>query len=137
MNPTPLTDLRAFLDVLRREGELRVIDAEVDPDLEAAEVHRRVIAAGGPFMVGAIAVFGTLNLLVHRRSEPVLGGTFPGPRSKGKVNARVLAGAAVFGAGWGLSGVCPGPAIADVSTLQPEVFAYLGAMAPMALVRIA
>jgi UbiD family decarboxylase len=53
MNPTPLTDLRAFLDVLRREGELRVIDAEVDPDLEAAEVHRRVIAAGGPALMFA------------------------------------------------------------------------------------
>ena len=53
MNPTPLTDLRAFLDVLRREGELRVIDAEVDPDLEAAEVHRRVIAAGGPALLFA------------------------------------------------------------------------------------
>lgn len=43
-----LVDLRAFLQVLRREGELVEIDAQVDPDLEAAEVHRRVIAAGGP-----------------------------------------------------------------------------------------
>jgi len=41
-------DLRAFLDQLRRDGELRVVDAEVDPRLEAAEIHRRVIAAGGP-----------------------------------------------------------------------------------------
>jgi uncharacterized membrane protein YedE/YeeE len=79
-------------------------------------------------MVGAIAVFATLNLLVHRRSAPVLGGTFPGLRSKGKIGGRLLIGAALFGAGWGLSGVCPGPAIADASTLQPELFAYLGAM---------
>lgn len=43
-----LVDLRTFLDVLRREGELIEIDAPVNPDLEAAEVHRRVIAAGGP-----------------------------------------------------------------------------------------
>lgn len=43
-----LVDLRAFLTVLRNEGELIEIDAQVDPDLEAAEVHRRVIAAGGP-----------------------------------------------------------------------------------------
>lgn len=49
--PTPLTDLRAFLDVLRRENELVEIDAPVDPDLEAAEVHRRVIAAGGPALL--------------------------------------------------------------------------------------
>ena len=43
-----LTDLRTFLELLRQEGELIEIDAQVDPDLEAAEVHRRVIAAGGP-----------------------------------------------------------------------------------------
>ncbi|MCA8950011.1 MAG: UbiD family decarboxylase [Planctomycetes bacterium] len=46
-----LTDLRAFLELLRREGELVEIEAEVDPDLEAAEVHRRVIAAGGPALL--------------------------------------------------------------------------------------
>ncbi|MCK5945543.1 MAG: UbiD family decarboxylase, partial [Planctomycetes bacterium] len=47
----PLVDLRAFLDVLREEGELVEIEAPVDPDLEAAEVHRRVIAAGGPALL--------------------------------------------------------------------------------------
>ena len=46
-----LVDLRTFLDVLRREGELIEIDAPVDPDLEAAEVHRRCIAAGGPALL--------------------------------------------------------------------------------------
>jgi len=44
-------DLRAFLDQLRRDGDLRVVDAEVDPRLEAAEIHRRVIAAGGPALL--------------------------------------------------------------------------------------
>ncbi len=43
-----MRDLRAFLDVLRREGELVEVDTEVDPNLELAEVHRRVIAANGP-----------------------------------------------------------------------------------------
>ncbi len=44
-------DLRSFLDVLRREGDLVEIDAPVDPTLEIAEVHRRVIAAGGPALL--------------------------------------------------------------------------------------
>ncbi len=44
-------DLRSFLEVLRREGELVEIDAAVDPTLEMAEVHRRVIAAGGPALL--------------------------------------------------------------------------------------
>ncbi len=43
--------LRAFLDVLRREHELVEITAEVDPCLEVAEIHRRVIAAGGPALL--------------------------------------------------------------------------------------
>ena len=46
-----LTDLRRFLALLRAENELVEIHAEVDPDLEAAEVHRRVIAAGGPALL--------------------------------------------------------------------------------------
>ena len=44
-------DLRSFLDQLRRDGDLAVVEAEVDPRLEAAEIHRRVIAAGGPALL--------------------------------------------------------------------------------------
>ncbi len=46
-----LLDLRAFLDLLRREGELVEVEAAVDPYLEVAEVHRRAIAAGGPALL--------------------------------------------------------------------------------------
>jgi 3-polyprenyl-4-hydroxybenzoate decarboxylase len=38
-------DLRAFLDQLRRDGDLAVVEAPADARLEAAEIHRRVIAA--------------------------------------------------------------------------------------------
>ena len=41
-------NLRSFLDLLRREKNLVTIDTEVDPYLELAEVHRRVIERGGP-----------------------------------------------------------------------------------------
>lgn len=41
-------NLRSFLDLLRREKDLVSIDTEVDPHLELAEVHRRVIERGGP-----------------------------------------------------------------------------------------
>ena len=51
MSEPGFPDLRAFLDQLRRDGELSVVDAEVDPRLEAAEIHRRVIAAGGPALL--------------------------------------------------------------------------------------
>jgi UbiD family decarboxylase len=44
-------DLRAFLDELRRDRDLVEISAPVDANLEAAEIHRRVIAAGGPALL--------------------------------------------------------------------------------------
>jgi menaquinone biosynthesis decarboxylase len=44
-------NLRSFLEVLRRENDLLTIEAEVDPYLELAEVHRRVIARGGPALL--------------------------------------------------------------------------------------
>ena len=44
-------DLRAFLDRLRRDGDLVEVTAPVDRVLEAAEIHRRVVAAGGPTLL--------------------------------------------------------------------------------------
>src|SRR5918999_5626410 len=43
--------LRTFLDLLNRENEIITIKAEVDPYLELAEIHRRVIAEGGPALL--------------------------------------------------------------------------------------
>src|SRR5437763_8175230 len=44
-------NLRSFLDLLRRENDVVTIDAEVDPYLELAEIHRRVIEQGGPALL--------------------------------------------------------------------------------------
>jgi UbiD family decarboxylase len=44
-------NLRSFLDLLRRENDLLTVEAEVDPYLEVAEIHRRVIARGGPALL--------------------------------------------------------------------------------------
>src|ERR687883_73632 len=43
--------LRTFLDRLTRENEIVTIKAEVDPYLELAEIHRRVISQGGPALL--------------------------------------------------------------------------------------
>ena len=47
----PPTDLRSWIRTLEEAGELVTVDAPVDPDLEIAEIHRRVIAAGGPALL--------------------------------------------------------------------------------------
>ncbi|MGW8193066.1 MAG: UbiD family decarboxylase [Desulforhopalus sp.] len=46
-----ITDLRTYLEVLKNENQLLLINEEVDPYLEIAEIHRRVIAAGGPALL--------------------------------------------------------------------------------------
>ena len=46
-----LYDLRSFIELLRRENQLLVIDEEVDPNLEIAEIHRRVIERQGPALL--------------------------------------------------------------------------------------
>jgi UbiD family decarboxylase len=51
-SPEPMhPNLRTFLDLLTRENEIVTIEAEVDPYLEAAEIHRRVIQRGGPALL--------------------------------------------------------------------------------------
>jgi menaquinone biosynthesis decarboxylase len=47
----PLRNLRQFLDILAREQVLATIEVEVDPYLEVAEIHRRVISCGGPALL--------------------------------------------------------------------------------------
>ena len=82
MSDPGFPDLRAFLDQLRKDGELCVVDAEVDARLEAAEIHRRVIAAGGPALLftrvrGADLPLAT-NLFGTRRRAELAFGRRPG-----------------------------------------------------------
>ena len=66
--------------------------------------------------------------LILRRSAPVFETKFQIPTRR-DVDTRLLAGSALFGLGWGLIGVCPGPALASIATGAPEVWVWLGSMA--------
>ncbi|MDB4965007.1 MAG: sulfur transport family protein [Myxococcales bacterium] len=65
-------------------------------------------------MVSAIAVYATALAVSRRLRAPLLGSAFPSPAST-EIDGRLVAGAAVFGVGWGLAGFCPGPAIASLA----------------------
>jgi uncharacterized protein len=64
-------------------------------------------------MAGAIIVGFAAFSLVKRRSQTFLGEEFQLP-PMGKVDRPLVVGSFIFGVGWGLSGVCPGPAIFNV-----------------------
>lgn len=78
-------------------------------------------------MVGAIGVHVVALKLIGRRQAPVF---MPGfqPRPQKAIDGQLLAGAAIFGAGWGLAGYCPGPAFVSVGGLSPTALVFVGAM---------
>jgi uncharacterized membrane protein YedE/YeeE len=78
-------------------------------------------------MGGALAVTAIAFRLVLRRKTPVFGGSFALPAG-GRIDRRLLAGAAIFGAGWGLAGYCPGPALAALSRPGVESIVFVIAM---------
>lgn len=78
-------------------------------------------------MAGAIPVTALFYGWTRRRGATLAGQ--PVPRSPGgRVDARLIVGAAVFGLGWGLAGLCPGPAIADLA-LDRRIIPFVLAMA--------
>lgn len=64
-------------------------------------------------MGGALFVTVIGYRLVFRRSGPIMAGKFRLPQ-RTDIDARLVGGAALFGIGWGLVGLCPGPALASV-----------------------
>lgn len=62
-----------------------------------------------------------------RRERPILAEAAAWP-TRTAIDRRLIAGAALFGAGWGLVGLCPGPAIANLASLSPVVLLFVAAM---------
>ncbi|MFM4990416.1 DUF6691 family protein [Aeromonas veronii] len=79
-------------------------------------------------MGGALLVFMPgYFLLVKPRRQSVLGepiAAVPAP----KLNRNLVGGAALFGIGWGLVGICPGPALSLISSGQPMILLFIAAM---------
>jgi uncharacterized membrane protein YedE/YeeE len=88
-------------------------------------------------MAGAVAVSAAGYAVARRRERAWLGGAFGIPTRR-DLDARLLGGAALFGVGWGLVGLCPGPALASLGRGSGEVTLFVGAMlAGIALHRFA
>jgi uncharacterized membrane protein YedE/YeeE len=74
-------------------------------------------------MIGAIGVYLPLYRVITRRKHPIFDPAFALP-TRNDINTRVIAGAAVFGVGWGLGGYCPGPALTSLATGYAPVIVF-------------
>jgi uncharacterized protein len=84
-------------------------------------------------MGGALLVAVPAFRVILKRPRPVLAEEFDLPAKK-DLDARLLAGSALFGVGWGLAGFCPGPAVTALASGLAPVFVFVAAMvAGMAL----
>lgn len=78
-------------------------------------------------MAAALLPSAAAYVLSRRMERPVMAEEFCIPRSR-LIEGRLFAGAALFGIGWGLVGLCPGPAIADLAFGKWQVWAFVAAL---------
>jgi uncharacterized membrane protein YedE/YeeE len=78
-------------------------------------------------MAGALAMSAAGFALAKRCGAPLLAAQSMWPARKG-IDASLIGGAVLFGIGWGLVGICPGPALVNLGTLSPRVAVFVVAM---------
>ena len=75
-------------------------------------------------MVGAIIIFAPMHFIFKKKSRPILAKNFISIENK-NIDKKLLIGSGLFGVGWGLAGLCPGPAIASISFLNPSSLIFV------------
>ncbi|MGE7152424.1 YeeE/YedE family protein [Methylobacterium sp. NI91] len=78
-------------------------------------------------MAGAVAVSAAGYRVARRRGRPVLAPRLDIPTRR-DLDPRLLVGAAVFGLGWGLAGLCPGPALTILTVVPAPAATFVAAM---------
>ena len=91
-------------------------------DLAGAWDPSLALVMGGAIAVGFFA-FG----MAKKRTRNFFGGALHLPTSR-DIDKRLLLGALLFGAGWGLAGFCPGPGIVSMAAGQPKAVLFVVAM---------
>lgn len=86
-------------------------------------------------MVGAVSVAAIAFRVAGKRPASVFGGAFRTPDPRAPVDRSLVIGAALFGVGWGLSGLCPGPAVVSLASGQAGAVVFVAAMLAGTLLR--
>mgnify|MGYP003633116425 CR=1 FL=1 len=80
------------------------------------------------FVMGAaICISLPTFQLLRGRSKPVFASQYFLP-TKQDLDPQLILGAVLFGIGWGIAGLCPGPAIANLASASPEILGFVVAM---------
>jgi uncharacterized membrane protein YedE/YeeE len=89
------------------------------------------------FVMGGAVLFNLVSFfIILKKSKPIFTKSFFLPLSK-SVDGKLIVGSSLFGIGWGIAGICPGPAFANIALVGPKVFTFLGFMVlGMLLVKI-
>ena len=78
-------------------------------------------------MIGALIVSSPLFHIIKNKEKPLFAEKFNYSNNK-EVNNRLIVGSALFGAGWGLGGLCPGPAISSIALININSITFVFAM---------
>lgn len=78
-------------------------------------------------MGGALAITIPSFWLILKRAKPLFSDVFDVP-AKNTIDRQLIVGASLFGIGWGVSGLCPGPALAGLITLNVDLVLFVGVM---------
>jgi uncharacterized protein len=78
-------------------------------------------------MLGAIGVHLVVFRLVRKRGSPLFSNEWSVP-SRRDIDLRLIVGAALFGAGWGIAGFCPGPSLVSLPSATPQIAIFVAAM---------
>jgi uncharacterized membrane protein YedE/YeeE len=81
------------------------------------------------FVMGAGLVVNLIGWqIAKRRTQPIFASQFHLPQAS-QIDRRLLVGSALFGVGWGLAGLCPGPAITSLAFMDSDAVIFFVAMA--------
>ena len=78
-------------------------------------------------MIGALIISSPLFHVIKKREKPIFVEQFNYSNNK-EINNQLIIGSALFGAGWGLGGLCPGPAISSIALLNINSITFVFAM---------
>ncbi|GLQ07698.1 DUF6691 family protein [Sneathiella chinensis] len=78
-------------------------------------------------MGGAVGVTFIAFRLLLKRPHPIFGDKFHVP-TRQDIDSRLIIGAALFGIGWAVGGLCPGPAISSLAYAEPKILTFVLSM---------